>query len=77
MNAARSLAPSDFRACAIDQAPRENPETLAGARQHSTPPLRCIIDVGMASRGSKQLPPKRGASINARDSIAGQSTAQK
>jgi hypothetical protein len=77
MNAAASLAPSDFRACAIDRAPREKTETLARVRQHSTPALRCIIDVGMAWRGSKQRPPKRGASINARDSIAGQSTAQK
>jgi hypothetical protein len=77
MNAARSLAPSDFRAYAIDQAPRGKPETLGRARHRSTLARRCIIDFSMANRGSKQLAPKRGAGTNARDSIAGQSTAQK
>jgi hypothetical protein len=70
MNAAPSLAPTDIRACAIDQAPREKTETLARA-------LCCIIDVSKARHGSKQQPPKRGASINARECIAGQTTAQK
>jgi hypothetical protein len=76
MNAAPSLAPSDFRACATSQAPREKPETLARARRHSMLPRR-ITGASLAKRCSKQQAPKRGASINARDSIAGQSTAQK
>jgi len=76
MNAAPSLAPSDFRACATGQAPREKPEALARARRHSMLPRR-ITGASLAKRCSKQRAPKRGASINARDSIAGQSTAQK
>ncbi len=73
MNAARSLAPTDIRACAIDQASTEKPETLPRARRH----LHCIIDLSMVGRDSKPQPPKRGANINARDGVAGQSTAQK
>jgi hypothetical protein len=77
MNAAPSLAPTDIRACAIDPASREKPETPARAHRRSPLALRCIIDIKLARRGSKQRPSKRGASINARNGIAGQSTAQK
>jgi hypothetical protein len=74
MNAAPSLAP-DIRACAIERAPRENNETRV--RTHPRSARRCTIDLGVAKRGSKQPSPKRGANINARERIAGQSTAQK
>jgi hypothetical protein len=77
MNAAPSLAPSDFPRMRDRSGPQGKIQQLARARQHRTPPLRCITDVSMAKRGSKQQAPKRGASTNARDSIAGQSTAQK
>jgi hypothetical protein len=75
MNAAPSLAPSDFPRMRDRSGPQGKKQLLV--RAHSTPPLRCITDVSMAKRGSKQQAPKRGASTNARDSIAGQSTAQK
>lgn len=73
MNAARSLAP-DIRAFAIDRAPGEKSKLRVRDRQ---PALRSSINLGLARRGAKQQPLKRGATINARNSIAGQSTAQK
>ena len=75
MNAAPNLA--YIRACAIGQAPRETTATPARAGQHGMPALGCINGVGMARPGSKQPPLKRGANTNARNEIAGQSTAQK
>jgi hypothetical protein len=77
MNAAPNLAPTDIRACATGQAPRQTTATPARAGQHGMPALGCINGVGMARRGSKQRLPKRGPNINARNGIAGQSTAQK
>ena len=74
MNAARSLAP-DIRARAIDRVSRENSQTRVRTRQRSA--RRCASNLGVTKSGSKQPPPKRGANINAREQIAGQSTAQK
>jgi hypothetical protein len=60
MNAAPSLAPTDIRACAIGQAPRETTATPARARQHGMPALRCFNEVGMARRGFKTTAPEAG-----------------
>ena len=78
MSAARIVALTDIRVCAIDQAPNEKPEMPARARQSGTPALRSITDVGMADTGSQQRAPKLRADINlVRHRIANQSTAQK
>jgi len=78
MNAARTVALTDIRVRAIDQAPNEKPAMPVRARQSGAPALRRVTDFGMAENGSQQRAPKRSADINlVRDSIASQSTAQK
>ena len=78
MSAARTVALTDIRVRAIDQAPNEKTTMPARARQSGTPALRSITDVSMAVNGSQQRTPKQSADINlVRHGIASQSTAQK
>jgi len=59
MNAARSLAPTDIRACAIDRASTEKTETLPRARRHCT-----ASSTSARSGATRNHSPRSGAQIS-------------